>query len=83
MRNYIIQPYLHNGEQQGYLVTSNRSRWRASHSAIELCETAILKREKLWGDAHRKSHIYGKDFQIIYNNCESEEISDVRLALYR
>lgn len=83
MRTYSIEPYIHNGEQQGYLVTCKHSKWRASHSAIELCETAILKQDKLWGQIHHKPYVYGKDFQITYKNCESEGISDVRLALYR
>lgn len=83
MRTYIIEPYFYNGEQQGYLVQNKHTKWKASHSAIELCETHVLRLEQMLGATNNKPRIYGKDFQIIYNNCESEGISDARLALYR
>lgn len=85
MRNYIIQPcYTKSQEQQGYNVTCKYDKWKASHSAIELCETAVLRREHRIGKDLNKHQVYGKDYQITYKDCTSETgISEARLALYR
>lgn len=88
MRTYIITPcyrQLHNGvkEQQGYDVTCPVDRWKVSHGAVELCETAIFKYEKL-RSIGKKTKIYGKDYQILYKNCVSEaKINEARLSLYK
>lgn len=89
MRTYVITPCyrtLNDGtpEQQGYDVTCSFGRWKASHGAVELCETAVLKREQMRSTDRRKQQIYGKDYQIIYKNCKSEAgIIQARLELYQ
>lgn len=85
MRTYIIQPcYNEAFEQAGYDVTCKHDKWKASHGAIELCETAVLRREHLKGKGRNKHQVYGKDYQITYKDCTSETgISEARLALYR
>lgn len=88
MRTYTIQPYfqtLKNGkvEQQGYIVKCNEGRWEVSYCAVELCETAVLKREQLRSSDLRKQQIFGKNYQIDYQGCKSEaSISETRLKLY-
>lgn len=85
MRIYIIQPcYSEFSELQGYDIECQHDKWKASHGTIDLCETAILRREQVKSKERNKHQIYGKDYKIIYQDCVSEVgISKNRLAFYR
>lgn len=72
MRTYIIKPYIKtykNGSQEqiGFIATCQR--WKSNnHCAVELCETAIRKREKTFSLLGKPSEL-GKTYQIHYHNC--------------
>lgn len=72
MRTYTIKPYIKikkdgSKEQIGYIATCEK--WKSSnHCAVELCETAVRKRER---DLGRQSQL-GTDYRIIYQHCTAE-----------
>lgn len=72
MRTYVIKPYIKtkqdgSKEQIGYI--ASHEKWKSSnHCAVELCETAVRKRERELG---LKSEL-GVDYRIIYQNCSAE-----------
>lgn len=71
MRTYIIKPYIKtykNGSQEQIGFIAICQRWKSSnHCAVELCETAVRKRER--EHFPYKESVLDVDYQIIYKNC--------------
>lgn len=73
MRTYTIKPYIKekkdgSKEQIGFIATAEK--WKSTnHCAVELCETALRRRENILAEIDGKPAELGKTYRIIYQHC--------------